>query len=192
VEGATMRVAKIFGICQQKQLKFDCISFCRAEKNLGIVAKSRVFCLAAQRNFLELRRKALHFVSEKQPSEILPTKALYLVMPRSESFFWNLSTKNNSTGLHFVLQCSTNFGISNKHCILSAVQRKLLDLRPKAMYFVQRTAKSFGTANKSTVFCLVSQRKFWNCEQTPYLVQRAEEIWNCDQKLNRAAKMLQL
>jgi hypothetical protein len=51
------RAAKIFGICQQKQLKLTAFVLPRS-KNFGIASKRTVFCSAAQRKIWNCEEQA--------------------------------------------------------------------------------------------------------------------------------------
>jgi hypothetical protein len=113
-----------------------------------------------------------------------------------------------ATQINCILPCRTakNLGKNCKQKQLeltafsSAAQRKFLELRTRALYFVRRPARNFGIShqrqnvfvlayskefwNLSTqashidLFCRTAQRKILRCEQALYFVQpRSENFW---------------
>jgi hypothetical protein len=123
---------------------------------------------------------------------------VYFVQPRSE-IFWNCEQIFGSAAekcwkcdqKHCILfsRAEKSFGFATKSSVIcSAAQRKIVELRPKALlrlhfvqprteeilnceqkhFFVQPRCENFGIATKSTLFCSAAQRKFLNCEQTSF------------------------
>jgi hypothetical protein len=91
------RAAKIFGICEQKQLKLiACFVFSRAAKIFGICEQKQlkltVLCSAAHRNFLEFVNKTTQidgFWSAAQRKEFVnkTTQIDYFVFSRATKIF---------------------------------------------------------------------------------------------------------
>jgi hypothetical protein len=81
-------------------------------------------------------------------------------------------------------RAATNFGIANKSTVLcSGAQRKVLDLRPKALYFVQPRSDKFRNCEQKHCTCTAAQRKVLELRpKALHFVQpRSEIAWNCEQ-----------
>jgi hypothetical protein len=171
-----------FGIFQQEQLKST--TFCSAARNtLEFTNKSnRINCiLFCRAKTLGLRGEALYFIQQRNFLE-LRRKALYFVLPRSENFGISQQKQLKLTAFCSAVQRKIKelrpkalYFVENFQTTAYFVQsrRKTLELRSKALYFAQPYSENFGIVNKSTVFGSAAQRKLWNCEQNCTLFSRA-------------------